>query len=116
VAVPQPPPPPPPPPPEDVAKELFTRAAALVPTEAEPQIVLGVLAVIKGDYEVAIGHMKAALENDPSDYTLWNKLGAVQTHSTQKDQAAESYRRALALRPGYNRAVENLKRLAPASA
>ena len=22
--------------------------------------------------------MKSALENDPSDYTLWNKLGAVQ--------------------------------------
>ena len=39
--------------------------------------------MIKGEYEEAIGHMKAALENDPTDYTLWNKLGAVQTHSSQ---------------------------------
>jgi uncharacterized protein HemY len=60
-----------------------TGAAKIVPDEPEPFIILGVLSVIAGKYEDAIDHMKAALENDPTDYTLWNKLGAVQTHSSQ---------------------------------
>ena len=61
----------------------LTGAAKIVPDEPEPFIILGVLSVIAGKYEDAIDHMKAALENDPTDYTLWNKLGAVQTHSSQ---------------------------------
>jgi len=69
---------PPAPSPTEVAADLFTRAAKIVPDEPEPFIILGVLCVIKSDYEAAIRHMKSALENDPSDYTLWNKLGAVQ--------------------------------------
>jgi tetratricopeptide (TPR) repeat protein len=60
-----------------------TGAAKIVPDEPEPFIILGVLCVIAGKYEEAIDHMKSALENDPTDYTLWNKLGAVQTHSSQ---------------------------------
>merc|ERR1711959_250469 len=104
---------PPPPSPTEVAADLFTRAAKIVPDEPEPFIILGVLCVIKSDYEAAIRHMKSALENDPSDYTLWNKLGAVQTHSSQREQAAAAYKRALKIRPGYNRAVENLRRLQP---
>ena len=152
------------------AVRLPTGAAKLVPDEPEPFIILGVLCVIKGQYEDAIGHMKAALENDPTDYTLWNKLGAVQTHSSQvrallsrlrrclthrhgsslssanpllsvsvsvcvrvcvlcvflsvslpslshqREQAATAYKRALKIRPAYNRAVENLRRLEPQAA
>ena len=44
---------------------------------------------------------QAALAIDDSDYSLWNKLGAVQTHSSQKDSAADSYRKALELKPDY---------------
>ena len=109
------PPPPPPPSPLEVVEGLFSRAVRILSAqekpEAEPSTVLGVLCVIKGDYEGAIKYMQQALELEPTDYQLWNKLGAVQTHSSQKNQAADSYRKALALRPGYRRAVENLKRL-----
>ena len=62
---------------------VLAGAAKIVPDEPEPFIILGVLCVIAGKYEEAIDYMKAALENDPTDYTLWNKLGAVQTHSSQ---------------------------------
>ena len=155
---------PPAPSPTEVAADLFTRAAKIVPDEPEPFIILGVLCVIKSDYEAAIRHMKSALENDPSDYTLWNKLGAVQVRLDAISQrlcsssgasssgansgcavadaqlSARASRGGLQagtgegqcprpyavpsigvtvkacvqkIRPGYNRAVENLRRLQP---
>ena len=42
---------PPAPSPTEVAADLFTRAAKIVPDEPEPFIILGVLCVIKSDYE-----------------------------------------------------------------
>ena len=106
------------------------------------------MSAIEGEYEDAIFHMKTALQNDPTDYTLWNKLGVVEAHSTIKQvcvpvsvallscppealnstmfdvelpvmlwwlqckqAAAASYKRALEIRPTYNRAVENLRYL-----
>jgi hypothetical protein len=36
--------------------------------------------------------------------------------SHQREQAATAYKRALKIRPAYNRAVENLRRLEPQAA
>jgi tetratricopeptide (TPR) repeat protein len=117
VVPPMAPPSPPPPSPLEVVTRLFERAAEILGgSEAEPSIVLGVLSVIKGDYESAIGHMQAAWAADGQDYQTWNKLGAVQTHSSQKHQAATSYKKALEIRPTYRRAKENLIRLGATAA
>ena len=121
---------PPPPSPTEVAADLFTRAAKIVPDEPEPFIILGVLCVIKSDYEAgqsdkfffvenqfskefnvffsAIRHMKSALENDPSDYTLWNKLGATLANCGNAQEALYAYQHAVDLRPKYIRGHVNL--------
>ena len=55
-----------------------TGAAKIIPDEPEPFVILGVICAIMGEYEDAIVHMQRALQNNPTDYTVWNKLGAVE--------------------------------------
>lgn len=51
---------------------------------------------------------KAALEVDPTDYSLWNKLGATQANSAQSEESLHAYHQALETRPNYVRAWINV--------
>jgi tetratricopeptide (TPR) repeat protein len=44
----------------------------------------------------------------PSDYSLWNKLGATLANSSRSGEAISAYRRALDLKPNYLRAWVNM--------
>ena len=51
----------------------------------------------------AIDAFARALQINPTDYTLWNKLGATQANSSRSADAVESYRHCLELKPTYVR-------------
>lgn len=87
---------------------LFLNAAQLTPNNADVHAVLGVLYNLSREYTKAIDAFKAALDNRPGDYSLWNKLGATQANSLACEDAVPQYVRALELRPNYVRALTNL--------
>ena len=70
--------------------------------------VLGVLHNLSREYPKAIAAFERALELRPSDYSLWNKLGATQANAMNCEQAVPCYVRALELKPQYVRALSNL--------
>jgi tetratricopeptide (TPR) repeat protein len=51
---------------------------------------------------------QTALELRPTDYSLWNKLGATRANSLSCEAAVPCYIRALELKPHYVRALSNL--------
>ena len=60
------------------------------------------------EYPKAIAAFERALELRPSDYSLWNKLGATQANAMNCEEAVPCYVRALELKPQYVRALSNL--------
>ena len=51
---------------------------------------------------------RSALAVRPTDYSLWNKLGATQANSSRSGEAIAAYQRALDLKPNYMRAWTNM--------
>lgn len=39
-------------------------------------LALGILSYIQRNYEVAANYFELAIKENPTDHTLWNKLGA----------------------------------------
>lgn len=63
---------------------------------------------MKRDYDRAIDLFKRALDFDPTNYLLMNKVGAALAHLGRADEAKEFYHRALDIRPNYVRVWVNL--------
>ena len=57
---------------------------------------------------MSVDLFKKALQIEPKNYQLWNKLGATLAHLNEADQAMFCYHRALDLRPNYVRVWVNL--------
>jgi peroxin-5 len=70
--------------------------------------VLGVLYNLARDYPAAVAAFEAAIRLRPTDYSLWNKLGATQANSMECAKALPCYVNALELKPQYVRALSNL--------
>ena len=87
---------------------MFMQAAVLAPEDPQPRTVLGVLYNLSREYDKAVECFKAALEVDPLDYSLWNKLGATQANSAQSEESLHAYHQALETRPNYVRAWINV--------
>eukprot|EP00326_Haptolina_ericina_P008332 CAMPEP_0181221100 /NCGR_PEP_ID=MMETSP1096-20121128/29204_1 /TAXON_ID=156174 ORGANISM="Chrysochromulina ericina, Strain CCMP281" /NCGR_SAMPLE_ID=MMETSP1096 /ASSEMBLY_ACC=CAM_ASM_000453 /LENGTH=524 /DNA_ID=CAMNT_0023313675 /DNA_START=85 /DNA_END=1659 /DNA_ORIENTATION=+ len=87
---------------------LFLRAAELSPQSADIHAVLGVLYNLSREYPLAIEAFEAALKLRPTDYSLWNKLGATQANAMSCEAAVPCYVHALELKPQYVRALSNL--------
>ncbi len=86
----------------------FEGAAAVAPSSADVQLVLGVLYNLSREYSRAAAAFERAIELSPMDYSLWNKLGATKANGMSFEAAVPCYVRALELKPQYVRALTNL--------
>ncbi|KAM3571920.1 hypothetical protein VYU27_006049 [Nannochloropsis oceanica] len=77
-------------------------------SDADVQIVLGVLYNVSHDFDSATAAFRQALLSRPSDYSLWNKLGATLANSQRSQEALPAYHRALDIKPKYARGWLNL--------
>ncbi|EFA76900.1 tetratricopeptide-like helical domain-containing protein [Heterostelium album PN500] len=90
--------------------EWFLEAARQRPNEPDPEVqtALGLLYNMSYEYEKAVDCFKAALQNNSTDYQLWNKLGATLANSNRSQEALGAYFQALEQKPSYVRARSNL--------
>ncbi|KIM26907.1 hypothetical protein M408DRAFT_330281 [Serendipita vermifera MAFF 305830] len=95
---------------EELIDCLVTMARALPGDEldADVQVALGVLLNTTEEYDKARDCFLAALDARPSDYLLYNRVGATIANHGQAKEAIPYYHRALALNPSYIRARFNL--------
>lgn len=93
-----------------IITEIYLKAARSRPNDPDPdvQIALGLLFNLEFQLDKAADCFKAALSKRPSDYSLWNKLGATQANNRKFEQAIDAYFRALNIKPSYTRARSNL--------
>jgi len=76
--------------------------------DADVQVALAVLLNTSEDYEKALDCFKAALEVRPTDWVLYNRVGATLANSGKPEEALAYYHRALEFNPTYIRARYNL--------
>jgi len=90
--------------------DMFLEAAQLRPSDPDPEVqtALGLLYNLSYEYDRAVDCFKAALTKRPSDYRLWNKLGATLANSNRGEEALGAYFKALEGKPTYVRARANL--------
>jgi len=65
------------------------------------------LAIDRGLLIDAEGLLRRAMKQDPGDAALWNNLGTLLVRSGRREQAADAFARAVALRPHYEDARQN---------
>lgn len=90
---------------------MFIQAATINPNDPDVHTVLGVLWNLTREYSNAEAAFREAIRLDPTNYTLYNKLGATQANSSRPDgskDAVLAYRKALEMKPNYVRAWVNM--------
>lgn len=92
----------------DEVMQLMLAVEAYSPDNEEVQVVLGVLYNISQEYDSAIECFQKAIKITPSDYTLYNKLGATLANHNKSNEAIDMYAQALRLRSTYGRGWLNL--------
>ena len=93
------------------AERLYSQILAVAPGHADCCHFLGVLANQTGRGELAVGLIGEAIALDGLDPARHNNLGNALHGLGRFDEAAEAYRRALALKPDYAGARYNLANL-----
>jgi peroxin-5 len=90
--------------------KAFDDAAKMNPNDPDPELLSAgaILFFIKREYEVAIDLFNRALNLDPTNYLLMNKVGATLAHLGRADEAIRFYHRALDIRPNYVRVWVNI--------
>jgi hypothetical protein len=93
------------------AQESYSRAIAINPAMIRSQIMLGLYAREKSDPEVARNHFSAVVRYNP-EYTIgWTLLAESYAMTGDTLQAADNYRRALAVAPNNSHARGFLARV-----
>jgi tetratricopeptide (TPR) repeat protein len=91
---------------------VLAKISAAQPTLAGPQLNLGIAYAKIGQDQQALVHLNQALKLRPQladdQANAWNQIGLIQVRSKQYKDAAKSYRRALQIAPGYDKAQFNL--------
>eukprot|EP00602_Paraphysomonas_sp_CaronLab_P013245 CAMPEP_0185040794 /NCGR_PEP_ID=MMETSP1103-20130426/39285_1 /TAXON_ID=36769 /ORGANISM="Paraphysomonas bandaiensis, Strain Caron Lab Isolate" /LENGTH=538 /DNA_ID=CAMNT_0027580233 /DNA_START=50 /DNA_END=1662 /DNA_ORIENTATION=+ len=91
----------------DEVTQLMLAVSEFDPEDMEVQVVLGVLYNVRQDFAAAEAAFRRVADRNPSDYSIWNKIGATLANSSRCEEAIECYDRALELRPSYARAWLN---------
>lgn len=92
----------------DEVLQLMLAVAKFDPTDADVQIVLGVLQNVTQDLGAAVQAFQRALEQNPHDFSLLNKIGATLSNDNRSVEAIPYYAKALKIRPLYARGWLNL--------
>jgi peroxin-5 len=92
----------------DALIKAFDDAAKMNPNDPELLSASAILFFIKREYEVSIDLFNRALNLDPTNYLLMNKVGATLAHLGRADEAIKFYHRALDIRPNYVRVWVNI--------
>ena len=77
----------------DEVMQLMLQARAHDASDSDVQVVLGVLYNVSKDYDAAVSSFRAAAQERPVEYPLWNKLGATLANSSRSAEAIPIYQR-----------------------
>ena len=88
--------------------QAFTQALSIDQNDPDLLQSLAVLHFIKREYDTSVDLFSRAGKLQPTNYTLWNRIGASLAHLGRPDEAIECYHKALEIRPNYVRAWVNL--------
>lgn len=95
----------------DAAMERFRHAIDLFPHEGQAYNQLSVLVARQGDLDEALRLAALAVEKSPRSADAWINLGALREARSEFSEAERCYQQAMATRPGYWFANEQLGRL-----
>ncbi|XP_017093178.2 peroxisomal targeting signal 1 receptor [Drosophila bipectinata] len=78
--------------------------------EVDPDLqeALGVLFNLSGEYDKAVDCFSAALQVDPKNAKIWNRMGASLANGSRSVEAVDAYQQALELQPGFIRVRYNV--------
>mmetsp|Transcript_40472 Transcript_40472/g.41289 ORF Transcript_40472/g.41289 Transcript_40472/m.41289 type:complete len:589 (+) Transcript_40472:188-1954(+) len=92
----------------DEVTQLMLTALSWAPEDPDVLVLLGVLYNVSQNYDSAVMSFEKALQSQPDDYSLWNKIGATLANGGKSAEAVQWYAKALESRPGYVRGWLNL--------
>uniref|UniRef100_A0A0G4FBR0 Uncharacterized protein n=1 Tax=Chromera velia CCMP2878 TaxID=1169474 RepID=A0A0G4FBR0_9ALVE len=88
--------------------ELFENAVRMRPDDPDARVALGVVHHIRRSFAAATAHLMEAARLRPTDFTIWNKLGATLANAGLTKAALPAYNMALEMKPNYTRVWSNL--------
>jgi tetratricopeptide (TPR) repeat protein len=83
----------------DVALAEAKKVAAEMPTSPEIQMLIGEMAIRKGDYAEALAYLERAMKGLPGNADGWALLGRAYHFNRRFDEAADAYKKAVSLTP-----------------
>jgi tetratricopeptide (TPR) repeat protein len=83
----------------DAAFAEAKKVAAEMPTSPEIQMLIGEMAIRKGDYAEALGYLERATKGLPGNPDGWALLGRAYHYNRRFDEAADAYKKAVSLTP-----------------
>lgn len=93
---------------EKIKKQFLQIANRLPQVDPDVQLCLGLLFYADDEFDKTIDCFKAALNVNPQDELMWNRLGASLANSNRSEEAIQAYHKALQLKPSFVRARYNL--------
>lgn len=67
--------------------------------------------ILQGKYRKGLKDLTRAIDLNPSDFEAWNNRGVCFLKMGKKDQARRDFEKAVAINPGFQRGMENLRKL-----
>eukprot|EP00835_Amoeboradix_gromovi_P004699 NODE_383_length_9627_cov_0.480793.p2 type:complete len:522 gc:universal NODE_383_length_9627_cov_0.480793:6054-7619(+) len=92
---------------DDIYSRII-KCLELNPSDAELNMMMGVLCHLRNELPKSVECFKSALARKQNDHKLWNMLGATYANSQQTELAREAYFKALDIHPSFIRARYNL--------
>ncbi|XP_034489710.1 peroxisomal targeting signal 1 receptor [Drosophila innubila] len=91
-------------------QQVYLEAVRLQPAQVDSDLqeALGVLYNLSGEYDKAVDCYRSAVQVDPQNAKLWNRLGASLANGSRSVEAVEAYQQALQLQPGFIRVRYNV--------
>jgi predicted O-linked N-acetylglucosamine transferase (SPINDLY family) len=90
------------------AEQIYRQVLAAEPNEIDALHLVGVIALVTGRFELAVGHFRRAVELKPDWAEAHNNLGAALHYQGDSNEAIACYHRAVQLEPDFADAYVNL--------